>query len=290
MSTASPAFKTMNTLLHSSHDGQQPVVVEEEDGIRTLHFGNDARQSCFAVQEPARLVLAYTRWMMTALLVPPRLRSVLLLGLGGGAMVRFLLHHHPGCTIDAVEISGTVITQARELFNLPSTESLRIHRDDAARFVENQPYSSYELVLVDLFEAEAMAPPLFSPAFYHNIRNLLTPDGVMAANLWSGDRQAYRLARQSAIGAFDHQLLEMSVKKRSNTIMLAFPGPLPKQRLRTVRKQATSSVQYYGLNFPRYLKKLRRTNRLPLFSPSVFLKHPNHDELAKSRKRHLHCT
>ena len=177
-------------------------------------------------------------------------------------MVRFLLHHHPDCTIDAVEISGTVIAQARELFNLPSTDNLCIHRNDAACFVENPPCSSYDMVLVDLFDPEAMASPLFSDAFYRNIRNILHPDGVMAANFWSGDRQAHRMARRSAIGAFNHQLLEMSVKKRSNTIILAFPGPIPSRRIRTIRKQAASSLQSYGLDFPRYLKKLRRTNRI----------------------------
>lgn len=251
----------MKTRLHSSHDGNKPVVVEEEDGIRTLHFGTDARQSCVALHEPDRLVLTYTRWMMTAALIPPKLKAVLLLGLGGGAMARFLLHHHPGCTIDAVEISTTVIQLATEIFQLPVSANLRIHHDDAARYIRRPAASTYDLVLVDLFDPEAMAPPLFCPEFYTNIRHLLHPDGVMAANLWSGDRKAHRQAKLSAAQAFDHNVLEMAVKKRSNTIIMAFPGPIPKSRLRSIRKQAASSLQEYGLDFPRYLKKLRRTNR-----------------------------
>jgi spermidine synthase len=252
----------MTTLLHSSSDGDKPVVVCEENGIRTLHFGGDAKQSCLDVQMPQRLVLAYTRWMMSGLLLAKKLEHICILGLGGGAMVRFIHHHHPDCRIDAVELSAAVIAQAREHFSLPGTTNLRIIQADAKHFVEAPPHTPYDLILVDIFQPEAMAAPLFSEAFYYNIKAMLHPEGVMAANLWSGDKKAHNLAKKAAAAAFLQQLLEMRVKKRSNTILLAFPGPVPRKRLHRARKEASRYRHIYGINFPKYFKNLRRNNRL----------------------------
>lgn len=252
---------TQNVVLYRGIDSGVPVVVSEEAGIRTLTFGSDAKQSCLDVHKPERLVLAYTQWMMASILLPARLEKVLVLGIGGGSLIRFLLHHHPTCTVDAVDISGIVISLLSDYFLLNKSKRCRIIQDDASCFAAQSPRGIYDLILVDLFEPDRMAPVLFAEEFYGDVRRLLRMDGVMAANFWSGDKKAYRIAKKAAATAFSQQLLAMSVKKRSNTIMLAFPGPIPKSRLRKARKEAALHREKYGLDFASYFKKLRRTNR-----------------------------
>ena len=46
-----------------------PIEIRESRGIRTLHFGSDWVQGAMRVSRPNDLELAYTREMMSALLV-----------------------------------------------------------------------------------------------------------------------------------------------------------------------------------------------------------------------------
>ena len=253
----------MEQIIFAEQGSEHPVVVVEEEHVRCLRFGTGARQSCMDTLAPHRLQLAYTRWMMTALLLHPRPERFLILGLGGGSLVRFLLHHHPEARIDVVERSAEVIRTARAYFLLPEQENLRILHRDAADFVARSAAGGaapYHVVFVDIFGPDCMAPPLYDPAFHSQTLRCLTDDGVMAVNLWSGDRCRFLLARRALSAACAGRVLRLKVRKRSNVILLAFPCRIPKKRLRRVRKNILPLQQRYGLNFPRYLKRLRRTN------------------------------
>ena len=106
----------MPDLVYSAHTGSHPVLVTDEGDLRCLRFGTGERQSCIDRRTPWVLQLAYTRWMMTALLLPQNPQRLLLFGLGGGAMVHFLLHHLPEARLDVVEREGLVIDLARRFF------------------------------------------------------------------------------------------------------------------------------------------------------------------------------
>ncbi|HEB49056.1 MAG TPA: hypothetical protein ENI89_00445 [Desulfobulbus sp.] len=253
----------MERIIFSEQGGEHPVVVVEEEHVRCLRFGTGARQSCMDTLAPHRLQLAYTRWMMTALLLHPQPERFLVLGLGGGSLVRFLLHHHPGARIDVVEKSAEVIRIARAYFQLPQPENLRILHLDAADFaarLSGPGTLPYHVAFVDLFGPDCMAGPVFEPEFHNRVLHSLAPDGVMAVNLWSGDRRRFLLARRAITVTCPGRVLKLQVKKRSNVILLAFPHRIPKSRLRRVRKNILPLQQRYGLDFARYLKRLRRTN------------------------------
>ncbi len=253
----------MERIIFSEQGDDHPLVVVEEEHIRCLRFGTGAKQSCMDTLAPHRLQLAYTRWMMTALLLHPQPERFLILGLGGGSLVRFLLHHHPQARIDVVERSAAVIRIAHTHFHLPEQENLRILHQDAADFAARLPGSgvlSYHVVFVDLFGPDCMAQPVFDPAFHDQLLHGLADDGVMAVNLWSGDRWRFLLARRALTAACPGRILKLQVRKRSNVILLAFPRRIPRQRLRRVRKNILPHQQRYDLNFPKYLKRMRRSN------------------------------
>ena len=69
------------------------VEVSEKDGIRSLHLGSDTVQSSMKVDDPYELVLSYTRAMMAFLLFHPRPEHVVMIGLGGGSMAKFVHRH-----------------------------------------------------------------------------------------------------------------------------------------------------------------------------------------------------
>ena len=65
---------------------------------------------------PERLVFPYERLMLAALALVAEPRAILLLGLGGGAMLRHLGAYLPDAAVTVVERDAGVIAFAREYF------------------------------------------------------------------------------------------------------------------------------------------------------------------------------
>ena len=256
----------MRHIVFSGHNGQHPLLVTDEDGLRSLRFGTEERQSCLDLNSPWALQLEYTRWMMTALPLCPTPDRLLLLGLGGGAMVHFLLRHLPQATLDVVELDAHIIQLARTWFALPEHPNLRIDNQEATAFLARVGNARWDLAFVDIFGPGAMAAPLFDPTFHRALLDRLSPDGLLVANLWSGEQALFAQAHAAVVEASHGQVLELQVKRRSNVILLAFPGPIPKEAVKHAAKQASVHQRHYGLDFPLYLKRLRRTNRPSLLA------------------------
>src|SRR5882672_7498879 len=92
---------------------QAAVAVSEQAGVRYLHIGGDAIQSAMRLAKPDRLELHYTRAMMGFLLFHPQPKKLLMIGLGGGSMPRFLHRAFPAARIMALEISPEVVAASR---------------------------------------------------------------------------------------------------------------------------------------------------------------------------------
>jgi spermidine synthase len=256
----------MQHLVFKGHTGQHPVLVTDEGNLRSLRFGTDERQSCIDLQAPWKLQLAYTQWMATALLFHPNPEQFLLFGLGGCALPHFIGHHHPGSRIDVVEKEAQVIHLAHSYFKLPTSQILHIIHQDAVDFLETTETSGYHVAFLDIFGPGAMAPALFAADLYRSILARLTPNGVLAVNLWNGDKALYNQALLAVREGSDGQVLQMQVKQRSNVILLVFPGEIPHKDIKKAQKNSSLYQQRYGLDFALYLKRLRRTNRLSVLT------------------------
>jgi spermidine synthase len=72
----------------------RPFVKADGDMV-SLHFETDAIQSLMSCKDPFALQLPYTKTMMGFLLTNPNPRHILMIGLGGGSMVKFCHEHLP---------------------------------------------------------------------------------------------------------------------------------------------------------------------------------------------------
>lgn len=252
----------MRELVFSGHTGKHPVLVTDEGALRSLRFGTDERQSCIDLRTPWVLQLAYTRWMMTALLLHPSPEKFLLIGLGGGAIAHFLLHHHSEARLDAVEKEEQVIRLAKDYFKLPVRDTFNIIQQDAVAFLYASDASGYHIAFVDIFAPGAMASPLFRDEFHRAVLDRLTPDGVLAINLWSGDQDLYRQVYQAVCAGSGDRVLRLQVQKSNNVILLVFPIEIPRKQIKRAQKDCRAYQQRYHLDFSESLKRLRRAHRL----------------------------
>ena len=86
-------------------DDNESVYISEKFGVRTLHIGSDTVQSSMRIARPNDLEVSYTRSMMAFLLFNPTPANVLMVGLGGGSLAKFIYHQLPQTRTVAIEVN-----------------------------------------------------------------------------------------------------------------------------------------------------------------------------------------
>ena len=165
------------------------IEIREARGVQTLHFGSDWVQGAMRVSRPWDLELLYTREMMVALLLsadwPKMPRRILQIGLGAGSLTRFIHRYLPEASQTVVEVSPAVVGAARQMFQLPPcSDRLVIEMAEGVAWVA-QTQQQFDLILIDGFDADSRSGALESAAFYQACRRVLTPGGLLVANLLS---------------------------------------------------------------------------------------------------------
>lgn len=204
------------------------ILVVEGEGYRCMKFGRfHARHTCIQIGQPQRLVLNYTKGLLASLYLAEQApRRVLILGLGGGVMPMALRMLDADMEIDTVELDPAVVKVAQSHFSYQEDARLRTHVQDARVFVRQQQRrgSQYDLVLIDAFDRDYIPEHLLTREFLQQVRSLLTPTGVLAANTFA----AGALARHEAAtyqAVFD-QLYQLDMDG-GNRILLARRDALP---------------------------------------------------------------
>ena len=237
-----------------------PVHISESRGIRTLHIGGDAIQSAMRLADPDALELHYTRAMMAFLLLVPEPRDVLLIGLGGGSIARFLRHRCAASRIVAIELNPQVVAAARAWFGLPPDDArLRVDIADGLAYVPAHPQCC-DVLMLDAFEDGRSVPALSTFRYYQHCRRALRAGGLLVQNFMSDERRlAAYVARVET--AFDGRVLQLPAANRVNTIVFAANGLAASWSLATLEKRAAVLERRLHLPYRAMLKRLVDANR-----------------------------
>lgn len=253
------------TLIHAGRDVHGRLEVVDDGFFRSLHFGSEPKQSSMDINNPSRLALTYTRAMTAALLFgPEQPRRALVVGLGGGSLVKFLLSHFPECRLDVVELREQVVEVARDYFMLPEEDKrLRIFVEDAGPFVRNAApgQSGYDLILVDAYGHSGMSPSVSGLSFFSALRHLLSAEGVLAINLWSGDSLSMEDTISDIGEAFDGRVFRLPVETKDNVVAIAPNAPLERKHRSALKERAITLERHLDVEYPAFLKSLRKNNR-----------------------------
>ena len=229
----SPA-RTAGQLEHEEQSAFSLIRIRRDGNVRAMTFvrdnGQEAVQSRIDLTAPHNLVSPYARSMFASYLYQPHPRRVLIVGLGGGAMVRFLAHHEPDVRIDAVEIDPVVVRLAGEYFGVRSGGSVQVHTADAVKFVESTT-DRYDLILMDAFlrpssdtDATGVPTALKTQAFLGRLKQALAPGGVVAFNVNEHESMAGDIAAVSAV--FGRVAIYGSPGS-DNKVVIATEGAMP---------------------------------------------------------------
>jgi len=214
-------------LVHAERSLYREVLVYENGDVRCMCFTRNCRvgrQSCLNTRHPDRIVMNYPQLMLGALFVNPAPRSVLIVGLGGGTIPRALRQMLPDVQIDVVEIDPAVVRVAKRYFGFAASAQTRVIESDGRVYVKraHRTGQRYDLIMLDAFDHEYIPEHLLTQEFLEEVKSLLAPGGVLAANTFSSSR----LYEHESV-TYEKVFEKFFNLKRDNRVIVARPGSLP---------------------------------------------------------------
>lgn len=258
-----PAWAKAGELRAQLLDESYPKPFVIDDGkSRFLYFNVRLMQSEMSLKTPHDLAIRYTQKMMAFLLFQPRPKRIVLIGLGGGSLIKFCHRRMPGTQLTAIELDPNVIAFRDAFMVPPDDERLQIIEADGAEFLENTE-KGIDALLVDAFDKTGFAPSLANREFFDNAYAKLSGNGVLVINL-AGEKESYAGLIGEAMHVFDDQVIVISVPDDGNHVLYAFKERYFEPRWRWLHNYAKELRAKFGLDFPAFVQKMERSTKLGL--------------------------
>lgn len=218
-------------------DGGLAELVPDRDRGRawTLLVGG-APQSHVDLDDPAYLSFEYQRRLGHVIdLVAPTGRPVHAVHLGGGAftLARYVAATRPRSTQQVVERDAALVQLVRRELPLDPNARIRVRSTDAREGLAKVPDGWADLVIADVFSAARTPAHLTSTEFLADVRRVVKPGGLYAANLADGPPLAH-LRGQIATAAVVFPELALVAdptvlrgRRFGNAVLVASDQPLP---------------------------------------------------------------
>lgn len=207
-------------LVHESSHDSVLIKVFENKKYRWLQTGENTVHSAMNLSEPWQPVLPHYPAMLSVFLFKPKPDNILLMGLGGGELLRYLAHAKPAARLTAVEKSTAMIDVFKTCFN-PDKIKPDIINADVCDWDANIERPQ-DIVFLDVYGDTSLPDCLYTENLYSKIYELLDKSGVLVANLAVKDEQEAVLLLTIIRKVFRQQTLFQTVDKHMNLIVLAF--------------------------------------------------------------------
>ncbi len=176
--------------IHSERSLYRNILVDETGDLLCLKFKtkhSKSQQSCLLKSAPNQLVFNYTKLLMSSLLLQPKPKKILIIGLGGGTLSNTFYQLYPDSEIINVELDEAVTKVARQYFGYFENEKIMTAHQDGRIFVKRAGFKKqqFDLIILDAFNGDYIPEHLLTKEFLTEIKAVLSDDGVLAANTFS---------------------------------------------------------------------------------------------------------
>jgi len=237
----------------STSESGKPYV-SERGGVLALNFDAMSVQSEMYLDNPDELVLAYTRALMSFLLLKPAPKRIAMIGLGGGSIAKYCYRYLPATEIIVVEISAAVIALRNE-FAIPADDGrFQVVLNDGMLWVADTTFQP-DVLILDGFEAGGLPQALSTQGFYDDCYAALAEGGILAVNLWGGyPHYEDYLARIDK--SFAGRIVVVEPDASVNRIVLAVKNSIFPPPVSLIRQHANVLSLTHPLNFQTKCRKL----------------------------------
>lgn len=252
--------------LFQKHTPDGLVEVLDTPPLRGLYL-DGIEQTRIDLDHPELLSSVVHRSLLACLLFIETPKTVLLGGLGGGALARYLHHRQPEMRGDAVEINETIAMLARDYFDFPGQISGQLpdqlpgqHWQLSVTDIRHWHKRAYDLMIIDIAEGERTPDWLSSEQMLSQLQGKLSAQGGLAFDLLVDDAAAFTRALANIRKVFRRQTLCMAVPGHKNIIVFAF-NQLPENcSIQELNLRAESLTALWGLEFAVFIKQLQKDN------------------------------
>jgi spermidine synthase len=215
---------TAELLADADRDGSWVLMVE------------GTPQSHVDLEDPSHLEFEYVRRMGHVLdLAAPPGQPLDVVHLGGGALTlpRYVAVTRPGSRQRVVELDEPLTELVRAHLPLPRGARVRVRAADARAGLAALPPASADVVLTDVFAGARTPAHLTTVEFQREVRRVLRPGGVCAANVADGPPLAFARTQVATLRAVfaDVALVAepgtLRGRRFGNLVAVASDAPLP---------------------------------------------------------------
>lgn len=254
-----PAGTPRDVLFNGLLDGtySKPFLIEEFE-YRSMCFALDGcTQSEMRIDDPYALVSEYTRKMMGFLAFQPRPARVLIIGLGGGSLVKYCHRYLPATQITAVEIDPDVLALRSQFFVPADDERLTVIHADGADHVAQMARRGEQTnaILVDAYNHAGIATEVVERSFVENAKRLLGKNGVFVMNVVAEPEDAGRHV-DTVRQVFGESVAVIAMQRGGNLVVFACQTLHDPQRVRMAVRNAERLEDRLGLFFPTLIQHL----------------------------------
>ncbi|WP_455389373.1 spermidine synthase, partial [Petrachloros mirabilis] len=255
----------------------QQVRIRDDDLFRYLVLDRTFHAVMWKA-DPLPLFLPYSQLMVASLALVSEPKRGLILGHGGGSIAKWLAARWPELELDVVEFDPVVVRMAEEYFSYHAPPQHHVHVRDARAFL-NRTTDVYDLIWVDAFARHMIPFHLTTVEFFSELREHLSPNGVLAVNLASsgegGDllraNAVVQTMRQSfpTIESFAVKGPWKSVPSKSENLIFFAGAPLAQYSTSDFVAKVVPLVERQRLPFE--VIGLLKTHRTEAWKPGVVL-------------------
>jgi spermidine synthase len=234
------------------------TVQDTVNGTRRLVFdrqfpGTGAIQSEMDLGNHDELTVSYTRYIMTALPLVEKPGRLLIVGLGGASMQRYLYTLLPRATIETVELDPHIRDIAARFFFLKEDRRQIVRVGDGRAFIERSK-DTYDVIFLDAFNASSIPYALTTAEFLRSVKARLADGGVVCANVWSTAPDYADMLKTYA--AVFPELHVVKCASSGNSIVLALPRTMGLTVSAWVDKaRAFENTHPTGLDLPQLVER-----------------------------------
>ena len=233
-------------LIESLETEYNNIFITQQGDFVTMSFRvrrQDETESVINLRDPKALPLPYTRAMTVGLVYADNLRSMLMIGLGGGTTSRYVARAVPAMQITVAELDEGVVRMARKHFGLEESERYRVVTRDGRVYLMRNRKARYDIIMVDAFRGGYVPFHLLTREFYTLLKSRLEPGGVAVFNVHGGTR-LFSSTMRSLQAVFGHVETVLAAGSYITIVRNGPPLSTEEARTRAAQRQASFKTRY----------------------------------------------
>ena len=221
--------------IHSEQTPHYGVEIRQNRQHRWLTFGGSSIQSALDRTDASAITLVYMVSLLAGLrhFIDPQ--SLLLLGSGGGGLVRSLAALYPTLEQTIIEHDAVILNLAKQFFALPTTSKQHYIQASAGDYLARTE-SQYDCIISDIYGDESAPEELHSSSFYTHCQARLAETGLLVVNYICGDLDAIDTQLSQLRALFNEQILIVDIRNFNNVLVFAYQGQDFKAKLLALRQ------------------------------------------------------